>query len=453
MPSAIDELVSLSQCPDPIAAADGVELLELQLAAADERFQELRAKIPVLDRRAADQGVRSIRNLDDAVPLLLSHTVYKSYPASFVTNGQWDRLLKWFGTVSALPMDDVDIEDVADVDDWVQRLERAGHFIVASSGTSGKNSFIDQSRHDVERVSDLLTRIWGWPRQVPRDNQRVIFSLTPAEGPSRTVYAFKAQQEHIGRPGATFALSDEPLRIGDVNRIMRIQHAMAAGAATPSEVREFESGLSERAGAMAESFRRIARLIDAHRTERLTVLGGWPQFWQLLETFRELGIPGGRFHPDSTFLGGGGTKGLALPEDYQEQVAEFFRPARQYRGYGMSETSTHSPMCESGRYHVPPWLIFFVLDESGERRLTGEGPVTGRSAFIDPIWAGHWGGFVSGDWVTAEFGRCACGRPGPTVGDSVRRAADVLGVSDDKLSCAGAVEAYIRGAIKTGIER
>jgi hypothetical protein len=451
--SAIDELVGFAHLTDPIGATDGVDLLELQLAAADERFQELRGKIPVLDRRATDQGVQSIRSPDDAVPLLFSHTVYKSYPASFVNKSQWDRLLKWFGTVSALPMSDVDIEGITDVDDWIQRLEQAGHFVVASSGTSGKNSFIDQSRDDVDRVAELLTRIWGWPKQVPRDNQRVIFSLTPSEGPARTVYAFKAQQQYVGRPDATFALSDEPLRIGDINRIMRIQHAMASGTATPSEVREFESGLHERADTMAESFRRIAKLIDGHRGERLTVLGGWPQFWQLLETFRELGIPGGGFHPDSTFLGGGGTKGLALPPDYQEQVAEFFSDARQYRGYGMSETSTHSPMCDSGRYHVPPWLVFFVLDESGEQRLTGDGPLTGRSAFIDPVWAGHWGGFISGDWVTADFGRCACGRPGPTVQDSVRRASDVLGVSDDKLSCAGAVEAYIRGAIRTGIER
>jgi hypothetical protein len=29
------------------------------------------------------------------VPLLFAHTVYKSYPPSFVEKGRWDRLLQW----------------------------------------------------------------------------------------------------------------------------------------------------------------------------------------------------------------------------------------------------------------------------------------------------------------------------------------------------------------------
>jgi hypothetical protein len=38
------------------------------------------------------------------------------------------------------------------------------------------------------------------------------------------------------------------------------------------------------------------------------------------------------------------------------------------------------------------------------------------------------------------------------VEDSVRRAKDVIGIDDDKISCAGAVEAYVRGAITTSVE-
>jgi hypothetical protein len=33
------------------------------------------------------------------------------------------------------------------------------------------------------------------------------------------------------------------------------------------------------------------------------------------------------------------------------------------------------------------------------------------------------------------------------VRNDVRRASEVIGVDDDKISCAGGVEAYIRGAI------
>jgi hypothetical protein len=351
-------------------------------------------------------------------------------------------------------MDGVDLVDVEDVDDWIARLETAGHFVFSSSGTSGKASFIDQSQGDVDRIADLLTRIWGWPSPPPRDNSRPLLSLTPSAGPARLVYAFQAQAKYTGRPDATYTLTDEPIRMGELNRIMRLQQALASGQATPDQVAEFEAGVSDRVDDMRENYRRIARALDAHRHEPIVFHGSWPQVWSLMEACRELGVEEGGFHPDSIYLGSGGTKGLALPDDYQEQVARFFGGARRYRGYGMSETSTHSPVCEDGRFHVPPWLTLFVLDETGDNvRWAPSGPVTGRAAYWDPVWDGHWGGTISGDWITADHGRCACGRPGPTVEDSIRRAKDVIGIDDDKISCAGAVEAYVRGAITTSVDR
>lgn len=452
--SAVDDLLALAAVDDPIATRDSVDVDELQLEAARERFADLRQRVRILDQRASDTGVESIEKLTDLVPTLFAHTAYKSYPQSFVDKGRWDRLTLWFSTVSANPMDGVDVTDVQDVDDWIARLEAAGHFVFSSSGTSGKASFVDQSQGDIDRIADLLTRIWGWPSAPPRDNSRPLFSLTPSAGPARLVYAFQAQAKYTGRPDAIYTLTDEPIRMGELNRIMRLQQALASGQATPAQVAEFEAGISDRAEDMRENYRRIARALDAHRHEPIVFHGSWPQVWALMEACRELGIAEGGFHPDSIYLGSGGTKGLALPDDYQEQVARFFAGARRYRGYGMSETSTHSPVCEDGRFHVPPWLTLFVLDETGDNlRWAPSGPVTGRAAYWDPVWDSHWGATISGDWITADYGRCSCGRPGPTVGDDIRRAKDVIGIEDDKISCAGAVEAYVRGAITTAADR
>ena len=451
--TAVDDLLEVATWDDPMLAADKLDLPGLQLAAARERFAELHPRIRVLAQRAADMGVSEIGTLADLVPTLFAHTAYKSYPASFVDKGQWDRMTLWFSTVSATPMDGADLDGVTDVDDWIARLEQAGHFVFSSSGTSGKASFIDQTQGDIERIADLLTRIWGWPSPPPRDNSRPLFSLTPSAGPARMVYAFQAQARYTGRPGSVYTLTDEPIRMAELNNIMRLQQALASGQATPAQVAEFEAGIAGRAGDMRETYRRLALALDAHRHEPIVFHGNWPQVWSLLQACRELGLPEGGFHPDSIYLGSGGTKGLNLPEDYQEQVARFFGGARRYRGYGMSETSTHSPVCPDGRFHVPPWLTLFVLDETGEHvRHQPSGPVTGRAAYWDPVWDGHWGGTISGDWITADYGRCSCGRPGPTVADSVRRAKDVIGVDDDKISCAGAVEAYVRGAITTSVE-
>ena len=76
------------------------ELLPLQLAAAQELVAERRQQINVLRRRAEETGVGEIRSLADLVPLLFAHSVYKSYPAAFVEQGRWDRMLQWLGTLS-----------------------------------------------------------------------------------------------------------------------------------------------------------------------------------------------------------------------------------------------------------------------------------------------------------------------------------------------------------------
>src|SRR6185436_2947079 len=119
------------------------ELLPLQIAAAQEYFEERRSQVRILARRSEDIGVNEIKSFDDIVPLLFSHTTYKSYPVSFVTKGQWDRMTQWLGTLSALPLDDVKLEGIADIDDWLQRLEDAGNVAVTSSGTTGKVSIMN----------------------------------------------------------------------------------------------------------------------------------------------------------------------------------------------------------------------------------------------------------------------------------------------------------------------
>ncbi|HEY2166259.1 MAG TPA: hypothetical protein VGH01_03760, partial [Jatrophihabitantaceae bacterium] len=63
--TAVEDLLALAEQPDPIAAAEHVDLGDLQLAAARERFADLRARVRILDQRATDTGVESIEKLDD----------------------------------------------------------------------------------------------------------------------------------------------------------------------------------------------------------------------------------------------------------------------------------------------------------------------------------------------------------------------------------------------------
>ena len=167
-----------------------------------------------------------------------------------------------------------------------------------------------------------------------------------------------------------------------------------------------------------------------------------------MQRARALGIQDGEFNPASVVSGGGGLKGLSLPPDYEQQVARFLGQATLRGTYGMSEMSVAFPRCQAGRYHTIPWVVPLILDATGER-LVQPGPnrcVEGRFAFLDLSCHARWGGMISGDKVTMDFGAsCPCGRPGPTVLPNISRYSD-LG-EEDKIGCAGTIEAYIRGVL------
>jgi len=72
--------------------------------------------------------------------------------------------------------------------------------------------------------------------------------------------------------------------------------------------------------------------------------------------------------------------------------------------------------------------------------------VEGRFAFLDLLYDGRWGGLISGDRVSVDFGlRCPCGRFGPTILDTITRWAQPG--EDDHIGCAGTIDSYIQGAI------
>jgi hypothetical protein len=97
--NAATTLLAEARCKNPYATA-WQELLPVQLEALSERLAEYREHIAVLDRRAAESEVLSVDALAAAVPLLFSHTTYKSYPESFVRERRWERLNEWLGALS-----------------------------------------------------------------------------------------------------------------------------------------------------------------------------------------------------------------------------------------------------------------------------------------------------------------------------------------------------------------
>lgn len=442
------QLLDMIVEPDAYNRPPG-ELLPLQLAAARELVGERRSQISVLRRRAEEAGVGEIHSLADLVPLLFAHSVYKSYPAAFIEQGRWDRMLQWLQTLSVAKVTNTDVAGVRDVDEWIARLGAAGHKILATSGTTGKCSFLNATESDYRLKLRHFDHTLGWPVLKP-NRDRVVFQLFPHFGPNSGVEAANIGAEVWGRPGATYFLTDEPLRIVEVSAMAAMRKRMAEGSATPGEIAAFEAHSAERAARARSSLNGLIDKILECRREPMVMAGMWAQHLAIIERARELGVPDGDFNPESYISAGGGVKHVALPADYKARVERFYGNVHHGGAYGMTEQAQVMPVCTARRYHCPPGLIMLILDGPGEKLLNPPGNVggvvEGRFAFLDLLYDGRWGGLISGDRATVDFGeRCACGRFGPTILDTITRWAQPG--EDDHIGCAGTIDSYIHGAI------
>ncbi len=421
------------------------ELETMQLQAAQELFAQRLTQIPLLKKRAEEASIAQIERFDDLVPLLFPHTSYKSYPQSFVDKGQWGRLLQWLGTLSVDAVTNVDVSDVGGVDEWVDRLWAAGHEVMATSGTSGKCSFLNRNRQDRETQRRYLAQVMGGFVGLKPQADRPVFQLFPSGGPNNGVQAALINAELWGRPGDTYFL-DEPLRISEVSQGAAMRKRMADGSATPTEIAAFEATAGAKAVQARQKLNELIEKILARRHEPMFLSGQWGQHWAIVQRARELGIADGEFHPDSLVAAGGGIKGIALPEDYEAQINRFYGAVKRPKNYGMTEMLLMFPRCEQQRYHQPAGVISLVLNDAGDAMLPRSGRVEGRFGFLDLAIEGRWGGIISGDKLTMDFGdNCPCGRRGPTILEPITRHAPPG--QDDHIGCAGTIDAYLRGAV------
>ncbi|MFI6251772.1 hypothetical protein [Streptomyces sp. NPDC051016] len=446
MPSAREQIRALVRSGDTFRQP-AQEMRELQLEAAREAFTAHRERIPLLRTRAEETGVREITALPDLVPLLFSHTSYKSYPVSLIENGRWDRLLRWYSTVSVVEPDDVDVEGVTDIDEWTDRITAAGHRPYITSGTSGKVSFLNCDTGDLDFLHAVLENLTCWPDPLPPKPTRRGYLLAPASGPMRSIDGFRWHADVFARPGETRLLTEAPLKVSELMGSALLRRRMAEGTATPREISSFETASASREQELDAALTAIVDDVLAHRDEPLLIAGMNNQQFTLIQALRARGVADGSLHPDTLVLSGGGNKGRALPDDYQQQFAAFYDGVRRVRSYGMTELQGSCLACENGRYHVPPWVIPLVLDQAGETLLnTGHGVAEGRFAFLDVSLSGRWGGLISGDKVSVDFSPCDCGRPGPAVLPDIQRYGE-LGGGDDKITCAATLDSYVRGMI------
>lgn len=447
MGNAVEQLLAYQQS-DEAYTVSFEETRSLQVKAMNERLQDRIDRIKLVKLRAEDADIGEIRDMADVVPLLLPHTAYKSYPENFLTGGRWDRLTKWLDTVSTYPVDDVDLDGVTDVDDWIARLEQAGHYVSCSSGTTGKAAMLVGSKADMDWTGQDSVVACAWSTGIAPANDRQVFRLAPVASLPRNTAIMDRIHETYGTPGSEmYAYPIPPITVGSITRMVVLRKTMANGTALPEDIAEFERTNTERENALDNAIGITVDRLLAVRGEKLFMSGLWANLFKIASALRERGYDGSDFHPENMMYVGGGLKGADLPSNYREFIRETLNltEERNFQMYGMQEIGSALPRCNAGgRYHVPPWVVCLPLNLDGDSLLQiDQGEVEGRAAFFDLSLDGRWGGVISGDRIEVDFGPCSCGAGAPSIRDNVARLKDLVG--DDKISCSGTVDAYVRG--------
>lgn len=444
---AVERLTRLVAADDRFSYS-AADLRAAQIAALDERFRSRVDRIKLLGHRAAEAGSRGIGDLADMIPLLFPHTAYKSYPETFLIGKRWDKLTRWLATVATYPISGIDLTGAVDVDDWIEHLAAAGHFVSCSSGTTGKSAMLIASQADMEWSKVDTVGVFSWGSGMMPQQDRLIIGCAPVATAPKNVTIGEAQYAAYADPAwPRFHYPVPPITVGSLTDMVVMRKKIAQGLARPEEIAAFERTSASRQAVLDKAIDITADAIIANRGRKLMLAGLWSGLYAVARRVRDAGYAANDFHPDNCIYVGGGLKRAQLQADYQAYVHETFNiPAgRHFQNYSMQELNSGMPKCrKGGRYHVPPWVVPFVLNKEGDAPVAnGHGEVEGRAAFFDLSLDGRWGGVITGDRIALDHAPCACGNASPSIRDDIARYADLEG--DDKIGCAGTVDAYVRG--------
>lgn len=370
------------------------------------------AQVPVYRRLATELGLQDAPDVTALVSdLLVSVALFKSYDEAWLIGGDFAALTDWVADVSTLAPAP-SLKGVTTVQEWRRRMREEGVYLGISSGSSGRPSFVPRDRATLTALTGngrtYSPLLWGGYAQGAPD-----FDLLLLVPPGR-------------------ALGIEAVATG-LSAIAGTSHVLTATG--EGEYAGSDGGVEQRLTA-ATAF--VRSVVESHR--RLLIFGSPPSVAWLCSALLDRGA-GLQLPPDVLLVTGGGWKGSApqaagaSPVAFSRLVAEVLaiRGEQWVDVYGMTECNAYLLRCPAGRYHVPPVLDAFVLDESLVP-LTGP-DVTGDIALLDPFAFSYPGFLLTGDTGRLVVDACPCGLAGAGFVGTIQRA---TGQADK--GCAGVVE-------------
>jgi len=429
-------------------------LQELQTEALRQRFEDRRERIPTLEKLAGKQGIKQVGEIEEVLPLLFEHTMYKSYPDFLLEKGQYDKLTAWMNRLTAHDLSQVDASGCQSIHGWLDLLCAETEVDpITSSGSTGTMSFTPRDK------SDWRTQILGGyriqlmqtfgeaPSEADLNEHLYVPWPTHPDGHTGLFRAAHYIHEYMTRGSENhfYPMYDTAADTDVMYLAAKLRAAQSRGDNRPNVP---QSLLDRRAELEAMELEKPAKsaawmdtLVSKLKDKRVFLFGPAPLMYDVATA----GLAAGKscnFKPDSIVTVGTGGKNFALPDDWEETILGFlgFTGKNSYF-YGFSEQTLISVRCEHGRLHLPPWSIPLILDPQTSELLPREGVQTGRAAFFDLALNGNWGGIITGDKVEIDWGECPCGRTTAHLSDSVTRFSLEQGGSD-KISCTATPEAH-----------
>jgi hypothetical protein len=431
------------------------ELEGLQRQAMGIRFQEHYRSIEMLRKLADRLGITDLNEFNDVVPLMFSHTAFKSYPAALVDKKRFDLMTRWLDKLTSYDLSGVDTNGCTGIDDWIERLdEQTPLEVITSSGTTGTISILPKDKHGAEQGMTLwkicLFQTFG---HEPTDAELnpVVDVVWPNFASGKLGHLRIANMIKRGFTGGDESRF-HPLYPGAVDTDLMFLASKMRAAASRGELDRLEIdpalaarkdefiAMQARQAQDVEEF--FTRLTEQLRGKRVFMTSAFGQMYDIARAGLDHGVRN-VFASDSAILTGGGMKGVVLPDDFMDVIKAFLGVDRIQVGYGFSESSTFHWGCSEGRYHVAPWVIPFVLDPDTSEPLPRTGVQTGRAAVYDILLRAHWGGVISGDEVTIDWDlKCPCGQASLAFERDIMRYSEKQGVDDDRITCAATHEVH-----------
>jgi hypothetical protein len=431
------------------------ELEELQREAIGIRFQQHHQSIEMLRKLADRLGITELGQFNDVVPLMFSHTAFKSYPSALIDRKRFDLMTKWLDKLTGYDLSSVDTQGCNSIDDWIDRLDAQTPLqVITSSGTTGTLSILPKDKRGAVEGMVLwkicLFQTFG---REPTDKELnpSVDVIWPNFASGKLGHLRIADMIKNGFTGGD-ASKFHPLYSGSVETDLMFLVSKMRAAASRGELDrlEIDPALAARKDEFIAVQLRQPQELDAFfveiteklRGKRVFMIGTYHLMYDIAKAGLERGVKN-VFAKDSAILTGGGMKGVALPADFMDVITEFLGVDKIQVGYGFSESSTFHWACEEGRYHVMPWVIPFILDPDTSEPLPRTGRRTGRAAVYDILLRAHWGGVISGDEVTIDWDlQCPCGRASVAFERDIIRYSEKQGVEDDRITCAATQEVH-----------